>query len=321
LGTFSKSILGISLKEATVARRGFRTRDPLVCQRLETIGKTFLFGYHAALKEDDISNLGNRLDAVEPELKGFAFEGAAMGVALLDGMPLGKRDRWLRLIDGVGSAHVYMLHVGFGWAIARLPWLRRRVVRAIEALDPLLRWLAVDGLGFHEGYFHWRKYVRRRVNPRGLSGYALRVFDQGLGRSLWFVDGADVLRIAATIDTFPNERHSDLWSGVGLACAYAGGVDRSEVDSLRKASGPHLLCVAQGAAFAAKARERASNPAEHTDLACRVLCGVSAQLAALETDAALEGLPMSGPEPPYEIWRNRIQSRLAELGAREATLC
>jgi hypothetical protein len=52
-----------------------------------------------------------------------------------------------------------MAHVGIGWAIARLPWLRRRIEQPLNRLDSLLRWLAVDGYGFHEGYFYWPDYV------------------------------------------------------------------------------------------------------------------------------------------------------------------
>jgi hypothetical protein len=73
---------------------------------------------------------------------------------------------------------------------------------------------------------------------------------------------------------FPQSRQADLWSGVGLACAYAGGVDRRRLEFLREAAGPYLAQAAQGAAFAAKARARAGNPAHQTDLACGVFCGI-----------------------------------------------
>ena len=49
-----------------------------------------------------------------------------------------------------------MMHVGLGWALARL---RRSVTPYLAQLDPLLGWLAVDGYGFHEGYFDWPRYV------------------------------------------------------------------------------------------------------------------------------------------------------------------
>jgi hypothetical protein len=144
--------------------------------------------------------------------------------------------------------------------------------------------------------------------PQRLSGYELRVFDQGLGRSLWFVEGGEVERITATVKSFPLLRQADLWSGVGLACAYAGGVDRSAVESLRTAAALFAAHVAQGAAFAAKTRQRAGNPAAHTNLACELLCGLSAAAAADITDAALTDLPADGHVPAYEIWRQRIQA-------------
>ncbi len=126
------------------------------------------------------------------------------------------------------------------------------------------------------------------------------------------MDGADVTRIPVTIAAFPASRHADLWSGVGLACTYAGGVDGAAIEALLKAAGPYRSHLAQGASFAAKARQRADNPAPHTELGCQVLCGLSADEAAHMTDVALEDLPPDGPEPAYEVWRRRIRAHFAE---------
>jgi hypothetical protein len=282
-----------------------------VQQRLETIGQTFLSGYHTALRDEGAAALARDLRSIGPELQGFAFEGAAMALTLLDGLLPGMGGRLRIFLDGEGAAHPYMLYVGAGWALARLPWLRWRADVFLANLDPLLRWLAMDGYGFHQGYFYWPRSVGRQERPRGLSAYAGRAFDQGLGRSLWFVEGADVSRIPFTVASFAAPRHADLWSGVGLACAYAGGVDRSRIELLREAAGPYAAQLAQGAAFAAKTRQRAGNPAPHTESACQVLCGLSAEAAADVTDAALRGLPPDGAEPAYEVWRQRIQRAIA----------
>jgi len=171
--------------------------------------------------------------------------------------------------------------------------------------------LVVDGFGFHEAYFNSRRYVADREIPQRFSSYALRVFDQGLGRGLWFVAGADVERILTTIEKFAELRRSDLWSGVGLACAYAGRADNVAIEVLRREAGRYQPQLAQGAAFAAKARQRAGNQAEHTDLACRIFCDRSADSAAAVTDEALQDLPIDGESPAYEIWRMRIQSVFA----------
>ena len=203
-----------------------------------------------------------------------------------------------------------MIHVGAGWAYARLG---RRLPRAIEKLDPLLRWLAVDGYGFHEGFFHPNVTVVKRQRRRPLGGYCARAFDQGLGRSLWFVEGAGVDAIAGIISSFESVRRPDLWAGVGLAAAYAGGVGGAELERLRdRAALDHSGELAQGAAFAARANQLAGNPTAHLELACQVLCRCSWERAAAVTEETLQELPDDGPVPAYEVWRGRIQKELSK---------
>ena len=295
---------GIAAEEARFARRGFDPAEPAIQRRLELVGATFIGGYRAGLLHHDLGRLTTDLDRVDAELRGFAYEGAAMGVALANFfMPW--RKRLAAFIDGPGNPHVYMVHIGVGWALARLPL---PLGFALRRLDPLLRWLAVDGYGFHQGYFQWRRYIAECRAPR-FSGYTARAFDQGLGRSLWFVLGADVTRVAAGIARFPEHRQADLWSGVGLAATYAGGVDVSVLEALRTAAGGHLPHLAQGAAFAAKARLRAGNLTPHTETACQVFWGTPAADAARVTDDALLDLVAGATEPAYEVWRQRIRDR------------
>lgn len=304
--------MSIPPAEATFARRGFRRSSAGAVSHLETIGGAFLRGYHAALAADDADGLAAVLNETADEFRGFAFEGAAMALELFDRLTPWSRRRLRSFLDGAGSVHVYMVHVGAGWAFARLPWLRRAAVRGLDKFDPLLRWLVVDGFGFHEGYFHSDAYVRARQRPRHLSGYGPRAFDQGLGRSLWFVEGADVATLPATIAAFEADRREDLWSGVGLACAYAGGVGTEEVERLKVSAGLYAPCLAQGATFAAKARTRAGIATPHTESACRVMCGMSAADASLLADDALRRLPRGGAEPAYEVWRRRVRAEYSQ---------
>lgn len=315
-------LLGISDEEVTLARRGFRAKSDTARGHLETVGQSFLGGYHAALHECDADNLGSQLAKTQSVYRGFAFEGAAMALALLDHLPLGWRSRWSRFLTGPGSSHRYMLHVGYGWAAARLPWLRRNLHRLLAQHDPLLRWLIVDGYGFHEGYFYARRYVEEQSRPRRLSEYALRAFDQGLGRSLWFMSGADHEQLPALVAHFPDHRRADLWSGIGLACTYAGILDADGRKTVSETAGQYREHLAQGAAFAAKARQLAGNPAEHTDLACREFCRMDAVAAAQVTDDELCDLPADREDAPaFEVWRTRIRQRLTRAGTLECNMC
>lgn len=304
-------LLGIAPAEATFERRGFVPAAPAAQATLEEAGRTFVAGYRAALADDRPPALETALEAVPLELRGFAYEGAAMALALLDCLAPWRRDRLDTFIAGPARPHVYMAHVGAGWAHARL----RLGPRAARSLDPLLRWLALDGQGFHQGYFAPARHLREARVPRRIGGYALRAFDQGLGRSLWFAAGADPRRAAATVARFAPRRRADVWSGLGLAAAYAGGADRDALASLRSSARGFEDHVAQGAAFAAAARRTAGNPTAHTELAARTLAGQSAAELADLTDRARHALPPDGELPSYEIWRARIR---ASLGGESA---
>jgi hypothetical protein len=315
----------IAENEATFQVRGFHEGSPVARHDLETHGKSFVQGFNWALIAAGPEGFAELATELPIEEQGFAYEGAAMAFGIFDLLtPRGGR-RIEQLLQGTGAPHVYMVHVGAGWAMARL---RRGTESKIRGLDPLLRWLCIDGYGFHEGFFKTGKFALRQQRPQKLKGYTLRVFDQGLGRCLWFVEGGDCERLAATVSGFAPSRQSDLWSGVGLAATYAGGVELDDLEVLAARSHKFRPAVAQGAAFAAKARLRAGNLIPQTEMACRVLCAMSAQEAADVTDAALEEIPtyqfgrieIGHDHPPaYEVWRQRTQARWATALGTTAT--
>jgi hypothetical protein len=285
---------------------------------LETAGGAFVAGYNAALVKPQTDELLLVLDGSDAMYRGFAYEGAAMGLVLLDSITPWNRSRFQHLLDTPqGDGHLYMIQIGAGWAIARIPWARRKFERSLARYHPLYRWLALDGYGFHQGFFYPNDFLVKKTAPHGLSPHAARVFDQGLGRSLWFSQGANPERIAATISAFPASRHSDLWSGAGLAASYAGGVDRAVLEDLLHRAGDFAPQLAQGAAFAAKARQRAGNLVPHTATACDVFCRMSPDEAAAVTDDCLANLPPDGAEPAYQLWRAKISAcfSLAERAA------
>ncbi|MGC2695100.1 MAG: DUF1702 family protein [Candidatus Angelobacter sp.] len=301
-----RSFLTIPPREVEISQRGFSCSDPCVQTRLENIGRVFLKGYHAAIDHKNQLALAESLDQIESEDRGFAFEGAAMALTLLDGITL-SGNAFSHFAAGAGKSHIFMLHVGAGWAYARLPWKRHRIESIIRLLHPVLGWLVIDGYGFHEGYFHGKT---RAANPASqLSEHARHVFYQGLGRSLWFVNGADVLRISDSISIFPKHYKSDVWSGVGLACAYAGGISADQIAELRRLAGEYADALAQGAAFAAKARLLAGNPAKHTNDASVALCSMRSEQAAALCDETFRQINLIHP-CPYQHWRELLQKAL-----------
>ena len=295
--------LKLSPAETRVASRGFQVDSTQVVQRLEAIGANFALGYNTAIGCTRLTQLTQALQRVAPAERGFAFEGAAMGLALTDGLTPGRR--WFpAFVAGPASSHEYMAWVGLGWALARLP------VSPAKALQPyrsINKWLALDGWGFHEGYFGWRRCIAQQRRPRSLDAAQAQVFDQGLGRSLWFVFGAGVEAIAQAIEAFEPQRRGDLWSGVGLACAYAGGAGRSGLQALRAhaAAADQGAALGQGVVFAAQARQRAENPTAHTGLACMEIIGLDLPEAAA---LAIQQLPSEGDDlATYQRWRAAIR--------------
>ncbi|MGK5550776.1 DUF1702 family protein [Actinomadura kijaniata] len=308
--------------ETSLVKRGFVVKSPESKEVLETIGKTFLRGYSSAVEVGSPEAIPARLCSIPARYRGFAYEGAAMGFAMVDALTFAKSRRVRGYLVGAGEPHIYMAYIGVGWAMARLP--RFRWPRL--PLDPLLQWFLPEGYGFHQAYFHTDRYVRRHHREPAAPwpfddphGYAARAIDQGVGRALWFVGGTDPDAVAALIEGFAPDRRADLYSGAGLAATYAGGADEDELRSFWKRAGEHRRWVAQGSAFAAEARQRAGLATPHTALATGVFCEMSPDEAArvcldLRPDhAAVARWDDRASGPVFERWRQDIADKFASL--------
>jgi enediyne biosynthesis protein E3 len=318
-----RRILTPDTRETKLERRGFYEKSPAAKELLESVGGYFLAGYAIAAEAGSVAEAGDRLEKLPPEFRGFAYEGAGMAFGVRDGLPFGGH--WVAdFVAGPGARHIYMIYVGVGWALARLP--RFRWAGATSALtDPVLRWLALDGYGFHQAYFHTGRYVRGQYQdpdfpwPReGPASYASRAIDQGIGRATWFVGGADPGHVADQLDAFPESRRADLYSGAGLAATYAGGLTRAELEAFRDRGSAHISQIAQGSAFAATARVRAGLETAHTFVAAQVLCGTTPHDAARICDESLPSPSERGDVPAFELWRRRIAGRIT-AGQETAT--
>lgn len=296
-------------REVTFERRGFYAPGSEQQTNLEKVGLMFLAGFEYGISGRTLREIEAALEAVDRPFCGFAYEGCAMALAVRDALlPAGRH--WVTdFIAGPAAPHIYMAHIGIGWAMARLPSVRWR---AIMPRDEVLRWLALDGFGFHQAYFRTDKYVARQYQGRiphwQPADYASRAVDQGIGRALWFVNGSDVTSVAETIERFAPSRRGDLWSGAALASVYAGGVDESDLKLMRALAGEYSPDAAQGAAFAATARLHADLVTEHAEAGVRVYCEMSvAEAARICEQAVGVASDGNGPVPGYELWRQRIR--------------
>jgi hypothetical protein len=292
------------VRQTLVETRRFDVDSAQVRERLEAIGATFAAGYNLAINTTDVETLEHALELIEATERGFAYEGAAMGLTISDWIKP-WRACFPRFLSGSARHHEYMVWVGRGWAYG----LPLSPLRDLSRHQSVHRWLALDGFGFKQGYFGWRRAILGQRRPASLPGMAARVFDQGLGRSMWFVFGANAGKIGRAISRFEDTRHDDLWSGVGLACAYAGGTTECELECVSSAAEKHFPALAQGVVFAAQARRRACNPAPHTAVACDRMLAMTPDAAA---DLAMQCFPSTGTTlEDYQQWRLAIQARFA----------
>lgn len=313
-GALRRRLLTPPVSETTMEVRGFHVKNAAAKARLEYIGEVFLQGYAHAVEARSSAEANALLQTVPRDMRGFAYEGAGMGAVVYDALP-GRGGRLNGLLAGDGSRHEYMIYVGIGWAMARLP---KPLWPDIRATDPLLRWLTLDGYGFHQAYFRTETYVRspeRQPFFRWAGGhnhYTPSAIDQGIGRALWFVGGTDPDVVTDLVHAYPEHRHGDLYAGAGLACAYAGSVGEDELAHFVAGAGEHRWALAQGAAFATEARVKADTVIDHTHLAARVVCGTTTERATqVCRDTRPQVTDDNGAVPAYETWRRDIAAQLA----------
>ncbi|MEU6037060.1 DUF1702 family protein [Actinomadura sp. NPDC047616] len=319
LGSFRRTVLAPSMADVTFAKRGFPGAGAEAAPHLEAIPQSVVCGFEWGIEGRGEWELERLLSLTDPELRGFAYEGATMACTVLDVMPGRRRDRTRRLLTGPGERHIFLAYIGIGFAMARLPRaLWGKVIPDLpgSAYYPAMTWLAVDGYGFDRAYFDTARWVGRQEIPaaypwQGFPDYFPRTLDQGVGRALWFIHAARVPDVAAAVRRFAASRRADLWSGVGLAAAFAGGCGREGFDALAREAGDHRPELAQGAVFAAKARSYAGFVPWHTGAAIEAMAGMPVQGAVDLADRSAVDSDGGGPVPDYELWRRNVQAHFA----------
>lgn len=295
---------------ADFGRRRFRLSRPVARRTLEAHSRSFLRGFNVAVAS--WRDPHERLAEVPDDERGFAYEGAAFHAALRDLAMPGRSTAVRRLLDGPGDRYVHLIHVGCGWALA--PHLSLLPLAVPDT--PLLRWLALDGAGFARTYFGGAAALRRCArssvrDPRWTATVA------GCGRALWFVESADPGGVRQEINAAPHAARGPLWSGIGLAAAYAGGVGWDELNTLVEAAGRSSDHLRQGVAFGVAARSRSGVVPAHTVAAATLLHADPGEVERW-TDIAADGLGSEGDAHAYLSWRSRLRTLITDRGAAAA---
>lgn len=324
LGSLRRLVMAPSLQEVTLGARGFPGASSEYAPKLDAIPQSVVCGFEWGIDSRDQDEIVRRLGFVEPELRGFAYEGAVMAFTIRDVMGRGTRAR--DLLNGPGAEHLFVAYIGIGFAMNHLPrGLWRKVVPDLAGspYHPTMTWLAVDGYGFDLAYFHGRKWIdEQRVPPsypwQGRPDYFPRAIDQGIGRALWFIHGAQTEEVARAVGRFDPARHADLWSGVGLAATFAGGGTPDELAALPAAAGEHRPELALGSVFAVKARVHAGFVPAHSAIAVETFAEITPEAASELADATAVAPDTEGTVPPYEVWRSRIRAHFGAMRTHPA---
>ncbi|MFC7592941.1 DUF1702 family protein [Nonomuraea antimicrobica] len=288
--------------ESDLGRRRFRLRGGAARTVFTNAERSYVFGYNAVMSREV-----EKVEEIREEQRPFGYEGAAAACTVLDLLTLTRGRRLHELLAGPAQHHRHAAYLGAGRGYALL---RLRPVWGARRAHPLLRWLAVDGFGFQWSLTRADRMVGQRTMPDLFTRAHCAVFDQGLGRLLWYHDGAAPDDVAARIGGYPAVRRADLWSGVGFAATYTGGAEPEELWWLTEhaAADGFRAYLAQGCAFAAAARLRSGALPDHGTRAVAILAGTEPDEAASWTDQALIALGHEAhTHDDFQTWQSHIR--------------
>ena len=241
-----------------------------VTDKMALIQSIFIDSKEKGLSITNHSELNSILLKNDAEFISIAYEAASMGIAINSIKSNNALADWHNFYQIFGLSHATQIHVGLGWALAEL---NLDINSYINELEPHYKYRVVDGFAYYHGKFKRRQAVRMQEIPENLNSFGIRAYNQGLGRSLWYLAQGEVEKLHRLIDIFPIERRFDMWRGVGVAVAYVGGVKPIVIEELMKLSGNYLPAFKCGIAIAVQTKEKAKVTSNDTSLICATATG------------------------------------------------
>jgi enediyne biosynthesis protein E3 len=275
-------------------------------QRIQKIKEIFQQAFAISTNQEDLNLLLSQFENTENTYRSVAYEAAAVAMAIKDFSKSNTLGCWRSFMEGPAALHSAQVHAGLGWAMAQQ---RISVSPLIESLEPLMRFRMLDGCGYYNGIFRQRQTIMGQLVPQDVEGKFMRGYDQGVGRSLWYISKGDYASIPGMVARFPISRHIDLWRGIGIACAYVGCGDDSILRELFSWSFPFHIQLSVGAALVTRSRSIAKAHTQDMELACQVWCNRSSQQVLWVTEKA-EPSFAADPNDAYLIWLSNIEEKL-----------
>jgi enediyne biosynthesis protein E3 len=313
-GKIRRFVFGLPLVNIENTWKNVPSVETSTRQKLRPPVIAFITGFNTALEVSLSELLVGQLEGLNDNCRGFGYEGAGMGLAVSDY----ARNKTLvsNFLQGQGAKYPELIYVGVGCATAAL---KKDLVKKLPQIEPMQRWWIPDGFGFFTGIYQWEDSVERQIVPAQVKGYALRAFDRGLGRRMWFALSGESQTVAKAIVKFPESRQADLWSGIGLASTFAGGAERETLVKLKELAGDYASYVALGSTMAAKCRYTADNIVDYTNFACSILCGMTASQAGEIVTKVIEDInvdpqePLNVKQPAFETMRENVRSHFVKV--------
>lgn len=262
----------------------FMNTPEAIANRIELIVLTFQVGRKIGEEILEPTEMIQQLNLMDEEFRSMAFEGASMAIAIKSIEQQDDLRSWLSFLDS-NPAHTTQIMIGLGWAIGEKDLSPDSV---LGSLDSMIQARALDGLGYYMGLFRRRISIRTQQIPEGISDDLQPAFDQGIGRSLWYISKGDLEMLERMMDSFPVYRQKHMWRGIGVACPVVGGSNSKHLSELRQLSGAFKTQLETGCALAGKSSTAAGIENRFLDDACELWLNCSKTDAARLTDIDTE---------------------------------
>jgi hypothetical protein len=242
--------------------------------KMDDIQNAFLHVQDIFFESPDWKRHVAELESTDIEFRSIGYESASMSIALEDLKQGEQLSNWLHFLNEVASAHATQVHVGLGWAIAQA---LKNPINYFPELNPMMRYRVFDGYGYYEGIFRRRRSIINHIKLQVADTIASAAIDQGIGRSIWYLNKGIIDDAKIMIEGFAVERQKDLWRGLGIAIAYVGGCNEELLKEIFSKSDSYKTQLATGAVMALVSRDSAKYISTDAELACKIFCNKTAE--------------------------------------------